>query len=151
MNWFLNIFRRLRRRWVQRQYRKCIESELAEEFLQLILKLMGLFFKIDRDFRRNIKDFKAVLQFRSIDNSVTMVARFAGDELKVQETLVDNADSTLIFKNGRALLDYLLSADRDILQMLLENQVVLTGNLNNVLRFGYIANHLQLKLTGGLP
>lgn len=151
MNWFLNVFRRLRRRWVQRQYRKCIESELAEEFLQLLLKLMGLFFKIDRDFRRNIKDFEAVLQFRSIDNSVTVVARFAGDELKVQETLVDNADSTLVFKNGRALLDYLLSADRDILQMLLENQVVLQGNLNNVLRFGYIANHLQLKLTGGLP
>ena len=151
MNWFLNIFRRLRRRWVQLQYRKCIESELAEEFLQLLLNLIGLFFKIDRDFRRNIKDFEAVLQFRSIDNSVTMVARFAGDELKVQETLVDNADSTLVFKNGRALLNYLLSADRDILQMLLENQVVLQGNLNNVLRFGYIANHLQLKLTGGLP
>ncbi len=151
MSWLANIFWRLWRRWVQRRYRKCIESEVAEEFLQLLLKLMGLAYRLDGDFRRNIEGYKATIQFRSVDDSVTMVARFSGDKLKTVETLVDNADSTLVFKDGRALLNYLLSADRDILKMLLKNEVILTGNLNNVLKFGYMATHLQLALTGELP
>lgn len=151
MEWLRNLIRRWQRRWLKRRFVKCLESEVAEEFLQLLLTLMRIGFKLDREFRRNLKDFKATLQFRSIDNSVTMVARFADEEMKVQETLADDADSTLVFKSGRALMDYLLSSDRDILQMLLRNEVVLTGNLNNVLKFGYMATHMQLALTGGLP
>jgi len=41
--------------------------------------------------------------------------------------------------------------DRDILRLLLNNEVVLKGNVNYMLKFGYMANHLQLALTGGLP
>jgi hypothetical protein len=47
-------------------------------------------------------------------------------------------------------MNYLLATDRDILKMLLNNEVVLKGNVNYMMKFGYMANHLQLALTGSL-
>ena len=151
MGWLLNIFRKWWRRRVERQFMECLESEAAEEFLELLLKLMSLAFKIDKDFRRNIKGFRGRYQFRSVDNSVTVAALFTGKGLKVKERLIPDADVTVIFKDGKSLLNYLLATDRDILRLVLNNEVVLKGNVNYVLKFGYMANHLQLALTGRLP
>ena len=151
MSWLLNIFRRWRRKGVERQFLKCLESEVAEEFLELLLKLMRLAFKLDKDFRRNINGFTGRYQFRSTDNSVTIAAVFTGKDLKVKERLIPDADVSVIFKDGKSLMNYLLAADRDILRLLLNNEVVLKGNVNYILKFGYIANHLQLALTGRLP
>lgn len=151
MSWLLNIFRKWWRRRVERQFMKCLESEAAEEFLELLLKLMSLAFKLDKDFRRNIKGFRGRYQFRSVDNSVTVAAVFTGKGLKVEERLIPDADVTVIFKDGKSLLNYLLATDRDILRLVLNNEVVLKGNVNYVLKFGYMANHLQLALTGRLP
>lgn len=151
MSWLLNIFRKWWRRRVERQFTKCLEGEAAEEFLELLLKLMSLAFKIDKDFRRNIKGFRGRYQFRSVDNSVTVAALFTGKSLKVKERLIPDADVTVIFKDGKSLMNYLLATDRDILRLVLNNEVVLKGNVNYILKFGYMANHLQLALTGRLP
>lgn len=151
MDRLLNIFRKWRKGRVERRFLKCIESEAAEGFLGLLLKLMSLAFKIDKDFRRNIVGFKGRYQFRSADNSVTVAALFTGKDLKVKERLVPDADVTVIFKDGRSIMNYLLTTDRDILRMVLNNEVVLKGNLNYIFKFGYMANHLQLALTGRLP
>jgi hypothetical protein len=151
MSWFLNIFRRWWRRRVERRFQKCLESEAAEEFLELLLKLMSLAFKVDKDFRRNIEGFKGRYQFRSVDNSVTVAALFTGKGLKVKERSIPDADVTVIFKDGKSLLNYLLATDRDILRLVLNNEVVLKGNVNYVLKFGYMANHLQLALSGRMP
>ena len=48
-------------------------------------------------------------------------------------------------------MNFLLSANRDILRGLLNNEVLVTGNLNYMYKFGFMANHLQLELTGNLP
>ena len=151
MAWLLNIFRKWWRRRVERRFQKCLESETAEEFLELLLKLMSLAFKIDEDFRRNIKGFRGRYQFRSVDNSVTVAALFTGKGLKVKERLIPDADVTVIFKDGKSLMNYLLATDRDILRLVLNNEVVLKGNVNYVLKFAYMANHLQLALSGRLP
>ena len=151
MSWLLNIFRKWWRRRVERRFLKCLQSEAAEEFLELLLKLMSLAFKIDKDFRRNIAGFTGRYQFRSVDNSVTVAALFTGKDLKVKEILIPDADVSVIFKDGRSLLNYLLAADRDILRLVLNNEVVLRGNVSYVMKFGYMANHLQLALTGRLP
>ena len=55
MTWLLNVFRRWQRKRIEPRFLKCLQGEAAEEFLELILKLMSLAFKIDVDFRRNIK------------------------------------------------------------------------------------------------
>ena len=151
MTWLVNIFRRWWRRRVERQFLRCLESEVAEEFLELLLKLMRLVFKIDKDFRRNIDGFTGRYQFRSVDNLITISARFTGKELKVKEGVISDPDITVIFKDGRSLMNYLLATDRDILRFVLNNEVVVKGNVNYILKFGYMANHLQLALTGKLP
>ena len=151
MAWLLRILRKWWRRRVEQRFLKCLESETAEEFLELLLKLMSLSFKIDEDYYRNIRGFTGRYQFRSIDNSVTMAALFTGKELKVKERLIPDADVSVIFKDGKSLMDYLLATDRDILRLVLNNEVVLKGNINYMLKFGYMANHLQLALAGKLP
>lgn len=150
MTWLLNIFRRWWKKRVERRFLKCMESEAAEEFLELLLKLMSLAFKVDKDFRKNIDGFRGRYQFKSLDNSVTMAALFTGEELEVKEGLIPDVNVTVIFKNSKALMNYLLSADRDILKLLLNNEVVIRGNANYVFKFAYMANHLQLALTGRL-
>jgi len=151
MNWLLNLFRRWQRKRVEPRFLQCLQSEAAEEFLELILKLMSLAFKLDADFRRNIKGFTGRYQFRNLDNSVTIAAIFTGKGLKVKERLIPDADVSVIFKDSKSLMNYLLATDRDILRLMLNNEVVLNGNVNYIFKFGYMANHLQLALTGRLP
>ena len=112
---------------------------------------MSLAFKIDANFRRNIEGFTGRYQFRSVDNSVTIAVLFTGKDLEVEERLIPDADVSVIFKDGRSLMNYLLATDRDILKLVLNNEVVLKGNMNYMMKFGYMANHLQLALTGRLP
>jgi hypothetical protein len=150
VNWILNIFRRWQQKRWQQQFLRCLQGEAAEDFLQLILNLMRLAFKLDKDFRKNILGFTGKYQFRSIDNSLTVAATFNGKDLKITEKLIPDADVTVIFKDSPALMNYLLAADRDILKMVLNNEVVLKGNMNYMMKFGYMANHLQLALTGRL-
>jgi len=158
MSWLINIFsvllnpfREWWRRRVERQFLKYIENEVAEKFLGLTLILMSLTFKLDKGFRKNIDGFKGKYQFRSIDNSVTIAAIFTGKGLKVKGQLIPDPDVSVIFKDGRSIMRYLLSRDRDILKLVLNNEVVLKGNMNYMLKFGYMANHLQLALTRKLP
>lgn len=151
MNWLIDRFRQWQRKQAEQRLRKCLESETAEGFLQIILNLMRLAFKLDKDFRRNITGFEGSCQFRSTDNSVTVAVIFDGKDMVVKKDVVPQANIEVIFKDGRALLNYLLSTDRDILRMLLNNEVVLKGNVNYIMKFGYMANHLQLALSGRLP
>ncbi len=151
MTWLLNIFRKWQRRRVETRFLQCLQDEAAGEFLELILRLMRLAFKLDADFRRNIDGFTGRYQFRSADNSVTTAVIFTGKDVKVKERLIPDADVSVIFKDSRSLMNYLLAADRDILKLVLNNEVVLKGNMNYIMKFGYMVNHLQLALTGRLP
>ena len=59
-----------------RQLNNCIESEVAEEFLQTLLTLMKIMFVIQPDYRRNIVNFNGRYQFASKDGEVTVAAIF---------------------------------------------------------------------------
>jgi hypothetical protein len=148
---FLNPFREWWRRRVAKQFLKCTENGVAEKFLGLTLKLMSLTFKLDKGFRKNIDGFKGRYQFKSFDNSITIAAIFTGKGLKVRRKLIPDPDVSVAFKDGRSIMRYLLSRDRDILKLVLNHEVVLKGNTNYMLKFGYMANHLQLALTRKLP
>lgn len=146
-----NIFRKWWRGRVAKRFFRSLENEAAEEFLKLLLKLMSLALRLDKGFRRNIDGFKGRYQFRTGDNSVTVAAIFTGKGLKVKEELMPDPDVSVIFKDGRALVNFLLATDRDILRFVLNNEVVVKGNTNYIFKFGYMANHIQLALTGKLP
>ena len=126
----------------------CIESELAEDFLDLLLKFMGVVFVVNREFRRNIDGFEGRYLFRSRDDRITVAAVFKDGKLKVTQKPIDNTHVTVTFRNSRALMNYLLAPKPDILGSILRQDVTIDGNLNYLYKFAYMAKHLQLMAMG---
>lgn len=144
------LLRNSRTNLVRNKFLKSLESEFAEEFLEVLLNLMGFMLLIDEGFRRNIKGFNGRYQFKSKDNSITMAAVFENDRMKVSEKVIERPNITVIFKDGKALMNFLLSPKPDILGSLLRQDVALDGNLNYLYKFAYMSNRLRLMATGGL-
>ena len=145
----LILLRNFRAKTLQKRFLNCIESEFAEEFLELLLKLMSLVFFLDKDFKRNIENFNGRYLFKSRDNKITVAAIFRDNQMKVYEKNIDRTDVTVNFKDAKALMNYLLSPKPDILGSILRQDVTIDGNLNYLYKFAYIARHLQLMVTGG--
>jgi hypothetical protein len=129
---------------------RVLESEGAEEFLDVLLKLMGLVLRLDEDFRRNIQHFNGRYLFCSRDRRITVAAVFKNNRLKVSQEEIYDTHMTVIFRNAKALMGFLLSPKPDILGSMLRQDVTIDGNLNYLYKFAYMAKHLQLKVTGGV-
>lgn len=127
-----------------------MESEFAEDFLKILLELMGVVLFVDSDYRKNIMGFKGRYQFRSSDDAITVAAVFDNDALDVSEEVIEKPNISITFKNGKALMNYLLSPKPDVLGSMLRQEVRLEGNLNYLYRFAYLAKRLQLMATGAV-
>ncbi len=144
------LMRSARSKKTAKAFFETMKSEGAEEFLELLLRLMGLVFHVDKDFRRNIEDFNGRYLFRSRDRQITVSAVFGNNRLKVSEEEIQDTNITVIFRNAKALMDFLLSPKPDILGALLRQDVTVDGNLNYLYKFAFMAKRLQLKFTGNL-
>jgi len=105
----------------------------------------------DPSYRKNIENFKGRYQFRSRDGGITVLVEFDNGKMDIKETLSEDVNITVIFKDGRSLMNFLLSQNRDVLRGFLNNEIIVNGNLNYIYKFAFMANHLQLELTGNLP
>jgi hypothetical protein len=132
------------------EFMEALQSEKAEKFLEVLLKLMGLVFFLDKDFQRNIRDFNGRYLFRSQDRQITVAAVFKDNRLKVTEEEIGDTHMTVLFRNAKALMGFLLSPKPDILGSMLRQDISIDGNLNYLYKFAYMAKHLQLKVTGKL-
>lgn len=146
---FLNVLflRKFRVNITKRRFIETLRSEFAEEFLEVLLKLMGLMFCIDKNFRRNIENFDAKYTFKDKNADITVSAVFENSRLKVFENVVDNPNITIIFKDQKALMNFLLSQKPDILSAILNQDVTFEGNLNYLSKFAYMATHLRFMFT----
>ncbi len=144
----LILFRSLRAKRLAKKLCSSVESELAEEFLELLLKGMGLFICINKEFRRNIENFKGRYLFKSKDNQITVSASFTNSKMKVKEGVLKDTDIVVNFKNAAALRNFLLSPKPDILNSILNQDITLDGNLNYLYKFAYMAKLLQLTVAG---
>ncbi|WDP90342.1 MAG: hypothetical protein HUN04_11800 [Desulfobacter sp.] len=124
------------------------DSEITEEFLELLLNAMGLFFVFSREFRRQIEGFEGRYLFRSRDGGITISTVFKDGKMKVKEKEISNTDIIISFKNAKALRDFIFSPKPDILGSILRQDVVVDGNLNYMYKFAYMAKRLQLMATG---
>ena len=149
---FLNtiLMRSGRAQSAARKFVETLESEKAEGFLEVLLKLMGLVFCLDKDFQRNILNFNGRYLFRSRDRRITVAAVFKDNRLKVTEEEIGDTHMTVIFRNAKALMAFLLSPKPDILGSMLRQDITVDGNLNYLYKFAYMAKHLQLKVTGAI-
>ena len=125
-----------------------LQSDLAEDILQLLLGLMAVVFQVDHEFRKNIEGFDGRYQFKSKDGRITVAALFQDNRLEVREEEIPNPDITVLFKDGRALMGYLLSPKPDILGSILHQEVTLEGNLNYLYKFAFMSKRLQLMAMG---
>ncbi|MCD4742982.1 MAG: hypothetical protein K8R67_10960 [Desulfobacteraceae bacterium] len=127
-----------------------IETEVAGETLDnllfLLLKAMGLLFLINKDYRKNIKDFTGTYVICSMDKKIDVSAIFKKipvfftkiDGMEVKDSIVDNATTTVTFKDGKAMADFLLSGNTDVIAGMLNNQLSVSGNLNYLFKFVYL-------------
>lgn len=127
-------------------FRNCFDSELAEEFLQSLLTLMQIVFVVNHEYRRNIDTFNGRYQFCSEDGEVTIGAIFSNSRMKVVEGVIDNPHITVTFRDGRTLLNFIISPRQDILGSMLKHDVRTEGNLNYLYKFGFMAKQLQLMM-----
>ena len=146
-----NIIGKLALEKAGEKFLNALEDEAAETFLEMLLLFMKLKFMFDPSYRRNIENFKGRYQFRSRDGGITVLVEFDNEKMDIKETLSEDVDVTVIFKDGRSLMNFLLSQNRDVLRGLLNNEINVNGNLNYIYKFAFMANHLQLELTGNLP
>ena len=126
-----------------------MRSESAEGFLELLLNLMSLVCLLNlRGFRRNIEGFRGRYLFRSMDDSITVSVVFDKEKMKVSKKTIPDTDIVITFRNGKALMEYILSPKPDILGSMLRQDVALKGNLNYLYKFAFMAKRLQLMASG---
>lgn len=119
------------------------------------------------DFPQLTGDFNGVLRFQTKDGSVDEWVRFSHGAISLAHDAGQKADVTVAFTDGRALVNFLFSPLRsylnafatggdpgapptfDILASMLKNEVIVDGNLNYLYRFGFLANHMLLKVFKG--
>ncbi len=132
------------------KFASSLESEFAEEFLENLMKLMSLVLLFDKDYKKNIIGFNGRYQFMSSDGAITVAAVFNDDSMEVSEEVIADPNITITFKDGKALMGYLLSPKPDVLGSLLRQEVQLDGNLNYLYKFAFMAKRLQLMATGAI-
>jgi hypothetical protein len=131
-----------------KKFADSIESEFAEDFLQLLLGVMRVVIFVDSEFAKNINGFRGRYQFRSHDGQITVAAIFADGDLEIHEKEIGYPDLTMNFKDGKALMGLLITPKPDILGSLLRQEVTLKGNLNYMYKLAFMAKHLQLMALG---
>jgi hypothetical protein len=123
-----------------------IRNDLLDDFLELLLTGIRLTLCIDKKYRKNIENFNARYLFRSEDGKIAASAIFAGNKMKMKRDAIDNTNVTVIFRDGKALWEFLMSGNPDVFSFVLENKLRYEGNLNYLLKFGYMAKRLQLMV-----
>lgn len=124
---------------------ECLDREALDEFLELLLRVMSLSLRLDPEFRRNIADYEVRYLFRSKDGAIVTSVEFHAGRMRVHEGAIANPDITVTFKDGRALRNFLLSENPDLIASILDNEIQYVGNLNYLGKLAYMAKHLQLK------
>lgn len=148
----LIFFRQFRAGRVMKRFLTHLEGELADDFIEILLEMMGLVFCLSREFRRNIEGFKGVYVFKTKDGAVAASAVFSDGRLKKSDKAVEGADIEITFRDGKTLRQFFFAPKPDALNAMLKQDVTLEGNLNYLYKFAYMANHLRLKadeLIGG--
>ena len=61
----------------------------------------------------------------------------------------DQVDLVIRFRDAKAILDLAQRPDADVVQLLLENLVQITGNFGHMFKFGAIGKNVQRLLMNG--
>lgn len=152
MNSITNIFRRFFLKRTEKKIKKVIsgiETELMDDFLELLLKMMQIVFFLNiKDYREHIEGFSARYTFRTERGKIAASAIFRDNKMIKKNDEIPDTNVTVVFKDGKAMWEFLMAGDPDVFAFLLDNKLRYEGNLNYLMKFAYMALHL--KTTFGL-
>ena len=140
------LIRRFRLDRIAKKLENHLGGEITEEGLKLLLKGMALALCLDREYRLNLKDFNGRYLFATIDGPVNIAVTCRDGKMSVYEKTLTHFNVRVDFKDYQALIDFLLQSELDVIDMMLNQKLHFTGNLNYLYKFGYMARHLMLKL-----
>jgi hypothetical protein len=107
---------------------------------------MRLVFYLDPRYRKNIEGFEARYVFESEDGTVAASAVFKNGRMRVKTRAVPDPTVRVVFRDDHALWQFLMADDPDVFAFVLGNKLRYEGNLNYLLKFGYMAKQLKRML-----
>ena len=122
---------------------RVIESEAAEDFLEVLLDLMKIVYSLPLGYEKNIENFTGRYQFLDMTRKIAVGVDFHDGGMHVKEGEIDDPHIKITFKDGRALIKFLLEPNQDVLAAMLHHEVAPDGNLNYLYKFGFMARQLQ--------
>lgn len=120
-----------------------IEAGLLDVFLENLLRTIRLALFLDPRFRKNIEDFDARYVFESEDGRVAASAIFRNGRMRVKTVAIPDPTVKVTFRDDLCLWQFLMADDPDVFAFVLGNKLRYEGNLNYLLKFGYMAKHLK--------
>ncbi len=127
-------------------------GRLTDSLLELLLSGMKHSLLLYPGFKRNIENYKGRFLFQTKDKkkevNVSVVFDDGNMEVVKNPGLNDAYDVEVFFRDEAALLEYLLSGDQDILNVMLKNDVEIKKNANHIFRFGFLAKDLERNIMG---
>jgi hypothetical protein len=146
-DFFAHLYRKFVVKRIVKKIIKAVENELLDSFLELLLSFIRLVLCVNKGYRRNLENFEARYAFKSRDGKIAASAIFKDNKMKVHKYEIENTNITVIFKDGKSLWEFLFSDDPDVFEFILDNKLSYIGNINYVLKFGYMAKHLKLMFS----
>jgi hypothetical protein len=143
MNFIAKFFNRIRLWCLKRQFIKCLEEEALDFLLEALLGLMRIYCLVNGAFHRNIENFEARYSFRSTDGRIDAGVIFSHGEMEVSRSTISGTNVEVVFKDGKALKEFLFSDSPDIIGSILNGDVTYAGNLNYLSKFVYMARNLK--------
>jgi len=120
-----------------------IESGLLDVFLENLLRTIRFALFVDPRFRKNIEGFDARYVFESEDGRVAASAIFKNGRMRVKTVAIPDPTVKVTFRDDLCLWQFLMADDPDVFAFVLGNKLRYEGNLNYLLKFGYMAKHLK--------
>ncbi len=132
---------------------------LTDHFLHRLLQAMDISFHLSQSFvgrmppldsilggyHRNIKGFKGRYLFETRNGAKEGVV-FEHDRMKVLDNGIDDWNVKVTFKDDWALLGFLVKGSQgDVMDELLGHKVEAQGNLNYLMKFGFMARDLLMR------
>ena len=139
------FFNKLKLWWKKRKLINCLYDEALDVSLELLLHAMRLFLIINKPFSRNIEKFEARYSFTSQNERIDVGVIFADGKMTVKPHPIDNTNVAVVFKNGKAVKEFLFSDSPDIIGAILNGDVSYTGNLNYLSKFAYMAKSMKMQ------
>jgi hypothetical protein len=125
--------------------RNHLEGELTEEFLLAALYAMEFLSHLSRGYRANLCGFTGSCVFQKEGDPPLASAVFSNGAMTVVEGRVRSPDTTVTFRSYDRVWSMLLQDDA-VVDAILEDAVMVEGNLNYVYRFGLLGSDLKHRL-----